>query len=86
MTRILLVFLVLSVFVNKSRAQVGINTVDPKAVLDIRASSQNTPLADDGILIPVVDQFSAVNPTTDQDRMLVFVNGNNAAVQRGFYY
>ena len=86
MIRTLLVFFVLGVSISKSWSQVGINTVEPKATLDIRASSQNLPLADDGILIPVVDQFSAVNPTTDQDRMLVFVNGNNAAVQRGFYY
>lgn len=66
-------------------AQVGINNTDPKASLDITASNVATPTNTDGILIARIDDFSLVNPTIDQDGMLVFVTGNGVPT-RGFYY
>lgn len=66
-------------------AQVGIGNTDPKANLDITASNSVTPLNTDGILIPKIDNFSATNPTIDQDGMLVFVTGNGTPT-KGFYY
>ncbi|WP_124978882.1 tail fiber domain-containing protein [Nonlabens xiamenensis] len=66
-------------------AQVGVGTDDPTATLDIRATNTTTPANDEGILIPRIDEFPAVNPTLDQDAMMVFVTGAGSPA-RGFYY
>ncbi len=68
-----------------SYAQVGINTTNPNAILDIRSSNQVTPANNDGILIPKVDDFPGVNPTINQEGMLVFVTGNGTT-PKGFYF
>ena len=71
-------------------AQVGINTTNPNAQLDIRSSNQAAPTNADGILIPKVDVFPATNPTTAQQGMLVYLttattfSGNPKPI--GFYY
>ena len=67
-------------------AQVGINTTNPNAQLDIRSSNQVAPTATDGMLIPKVDTFPAVNPTNDQQGMLVFLTTAVGGNQPGFYY
>ncbi|WP_460218373.1 tail fiber domain-containing protein [Psychroserpens sp. MEBiC05023] len=66
-------------------AQVGINTTNPDALLDIRSSNQATPANIDGILIPKVDDFPVANPTANQDGMMVFVTGNGVP-SKGLYY
>lgn len=66
-------------------AQVGINTTNPNAQLDIRSSNQATPANSDGILIPKIDEYPAINPTATQDGMLVYATGNGS-VAKGFYY
>lgn len=68
------------------QAQVGINTTDPKAQLEIKATNQATPDATDGILIPKVDTFPAINPTSDQDGMMVYLTTDIGANLKGFYY
>lgn len=71
-----------SLFINVATyAQVGINTTNPNATLDITSSNQATPSASDGLLIPKVDNFSAINPSLDQNGMLVFRTSDNI-----FYY
>jgi len=80
----LTIILVLTCFMGFS--QVGINTTTPNAQLDIRSSSQATPLNTDGILIPKIDAFPTSNPGGDQNGMMVFLTtavGTNAP---GFYY
>jgi trimeric autotransporter adhesin len=67
-------------------AQVGINTTDPHAQLEIKSSDQANPEATDGILIPKVDVFPAINPTADQDGMMVYLTTDNGANLKGFYY
>ena len=67
------------------QAQVGIGTTDPKAALDIRASSTAAPSNLDGILIPKIDEFPASNPTAVQDGMMVYATGSGAP-GKGFYY
>ena len=62
-------------------AQVGINTTNPKAQLDIKASNQVAPQNTDGILIPRIDAFPVTNPTVDQNGMLIFLTTDNK-----FYY
>ncbi len=78
--------LLFSFFINISFAQVGISTTNPKALLDIRASNQASPENTDGLIIPKVDQFSNVNPTEDQDSMLVYLTTTDGTDTPGFYY
>ncbi len=68
-----------------SHAQVGVGTTSPNATLDITASNVSSPTANDGILIPRIDNFPSTNPTADQNGMMVFVTGNGTPV-KGFYY
>ena len=67
-------------------AQVGINTTDPHAQFEIKSSNQANPEATDGILIPKVDAFPAINPTVDQDGMMVYLTTDVGANLKGFYY
>jgi len=66
-------------------SQVGVGNTDPKSTLDISASSTTSPTNEDGILIPRIDNFPTVNPTADQDGMLVFYTGTSLS-GKGFYY
>lgn len=68
------------------QAQVGINTTNPDAQLDIRSSNQATPNNTDGILIPKVDVFPATNPTAAQQGMLVYLTTTSGTDLPGFYY
>ncbi|MGB5419562.1 MAG: hypothetical protein WBN21_12090, partial [Algibacter sp.] len=65
----------------KSYSQVGINTTNPNATLDIRVSNQATPANNDGLLIPKIDNFPTVNPTAAQNGMLVYLTTDGT-----FYY
>ena len=67
-------------------AQVGINTTNPNAQLEIKSSDQANPANTDGILIPKVDAFPAINPTIDQDGMMVYLTTDVGANLKGFYY
>lgn len=66
--------------------QVGIGTDSPKAQLDIVSGSPGNPEAIDGILIPRIDKFPAVNPSSDQHGMLVFLNKETAGKKSGFHF
>ncbi|MFT3795015.1 beta strand repeat-containing protein [Flavobacterium sp.] len=67
-------------------AQVGIGTTAPKAVLDIPATNTAAPANTDGILVPRIDAFPAVNPTADQNGMMVFLTNDLPSKPKGFYY
>jgi trimeric autotransporter adhesin len=79
-------FLLLISFHQTFAQNVGINTTDPKALLDIRVMNPATPSATDGILIPKVDNFPISNPTAAQEGMLVFLTANVGPYPKGFYY
>jgi hypothetical protein len=66
--------------------QVGISNTDPKAQLDVAASSAAAPSNTDGILIPRVNAFPATNPTAAQNGMMVFLTTAAGSNQPGFYY
>lgn len=68
------------------QAQVGINTTLPQAQLDVRSSNQSNPMPTDGLLIPKIDVFPAVNPGTDQNGMMVFLTTTVGSNLPGFYY
>lgn len=82
----LLTFCLLLLFSVQITAQVGINTTTPNATLDIRSSNQAAPSNVDGILIPKIDDFPAVNPGADQDAMLVYLTTTSGSNLPGFYY
>ncbi len=65
--------------------QVGIGTTTPNAILDVRSSNQSSPLGNDGILIPKVDDFPLINPAITQDGMMIYVTGLGTPT-KGFYY
>ena len=65
--------LLLMLVINICYSQVGINTLNPNASLEVVASNQATPNNTDGILIPRIDAFPATIPTVNQDAMLVYL-------------
>lgn len=67
-------------------AQVGINTTDPKAQLDITIADPGSPGSTDGILIPRVTRFPATNPSAEQHGMLLFLKSGTADFSEGFYF
>lgn len=67
-------------------AQVGINTTSPNAQLDIQSTNQANPSNTDGLLIPRVDAFPAVNPGANQNGMLIFLTTTVGSNTPGFYY
>lgn len=69
-----------------SYAQVGINTTEPNAQLDIRSTNQVAPLPTDGVLIPKIDSFPATSPGVDQNGMMVFLTTTVGSNTPGFYY
>lgn len=68
------------------QAQVGIGTSEPKAQLDIVATSATDPAGIDGILIPRIQRFPVTVPTEDQHGMLVFLSNSVSGFPDGFYF
>ncbi|WDF46036.1 tail fiber domain-containing protein [Chryseobacterium sp. KACC 21268] len=72
--------------------QMGINTTAPQAVLDITGMDISNPTNMDGLLIPRINQFPAINPTATQNSMLVYLSIPTPAASTfgindtGFYY
>lgn len=83
MKKALLIFSFLTL--NLIYAQVGIGNTNPKAQLDISASSLVAPIATDGLLIPRVTAFPA-SVTANQNGMLVFLTTAFSTNKIGFYY
>ena len=73
-------------FKTVSFAQVGINTTNPEAQLEIKSSNQALPSNTDGLLIPKIDTFPATNPTVAQQGMLVYLTTAVGVNQPGFYF
>lgn len=81
------VFILLAIISNSfSVAQVGIGTSSPQSQLDIEASNTENPLVIDGLLIPRVIKFSAINPGVNQNGMLIYLTKNYNSNNPGFYY
>lgn len=82
----LIILVFITAFYANSRAQVGINTADPKALFDVSVLNKDAPLSTDGILIPRLNRFPAQNPGADQHGMLIFLNTGTANFPVGFYF
>ncbi len=78
--------LLLFLFTQTIFGQVGINTTTPDAQLDIRSANPAIPTNKDGLLVPKINLFPAINPTAAQNGMLVFLTAAVGANQPGFYY
>lgn len=65
--------------------KIGIGESNPNAKLQITSSSQASPAITDGIIIPKVDNLTAL-PTAAQEGMLVYLNAISGTNQPGFYY
>lgn len=67
-----------------SQNNVGINTEEPKAVLDINAIVPESA----GILVPTIGKFPETDPDTNQNGMLIFLDKEiaNSTGFEGFYF
>ncbi len=83
--RVLLSGLLFSIGVG-SYAQIGVNTSNPQATLDVTASSSSSPSNSDGLLVPRIDAFPASNPTSSQNGMMVYLTTTDGDNDPGFYY
>ena len=69
-----------------SYAQVGVNTENPKATLDIVSSDPDGPSNIDGILIPRISKFPSEDPTDEQNGMMVYLDTDISDFSKGFYF
>ena len=69
-----------------SYSQVGVNTTNPQAQLDVVASNPSSPNNTDGFLVPRIDAFPATSPTASQQGMLVYLTTTVGVNAPGFYY
>jgi len=81
-----LYFLSIFFFCLSLNAQVGINSTEPKATLDITVENSANPSSTDGLLIPRLDILPTPNPTVDQNGMLIFLTTATGSFQPGFLY
>ena len=86
MYKLLILGLFLMLCCGQINAQVGINTYEPKAQLDIYTENPNSPEPTDGILIPRISNFPATNPGAEQHGMLVFLSSQKGQFSPGFYW
>ncbi len=79
-------FLILFILSQVSFSQVGINTSNPNALLEIKTSNEANPTPTDGILVPKIDAFPSTNPTASQQGLLVYLKNTIGTSLPGFYY
>lgn len=78
--------MVLAFAIIQTNAQVGINTTDPKAQLDVTINDPAAPEPTDGILIPRISNFPSSNPGLDQHGMMIFLTSQIKDYPPGFYW
>ena len=84
--RYFLFILVLICIHSLAHAQVGVNTTDPQAALDVRATNPTSPSNSDGLLIPRISAFPSTDPTASQNGMIVYLTTTVGTNSPGFYY
>lgn len=70
--------------INGLFAQVGSNESSPNVLSEILSSNLSTPTPTNGVLVPKIEEFPSVNPSTAQDGMMVYFTGTGT-VSSGFY-
>ncbi|UUV20488.1 hypothetical protein [Paenimyroides aestuarii] len=78
--------LLLATLIVKAQTLTGVGTQTPKAALHIEPQNAVTPKSSAGLGIPVLDRFPAINPTNDQNAMLIFLRNTTDSNLEGFYY
>ena len=81
-----IIFCFLIIVSNNIWSQVGIGTTLPFSQLEIKSSNQATPANTDGLIIPKIDNFPIINPTADQQGMMVYLTTTIGTNFTGFYY
>lgn len=66
--------------------QVGVNTASPDALLEVKSLNEAAPAPTDGLIVPRVDAFPAVNPTASQQGMMLYLKTASGTNDPGFYY
>lgn len=84
--KLLFTFCLTMLFSISTFAQVGIGTITPNAKFDVPATNSAAPNNTDGVLIPRMSVFPAINPTVLQNGMLVFLTTTVGTKTPGFYY
>lgn len=88
-------FLFILCGINNVYSQIGVNTENPKATLDVQAKSTTVnPEIPDGLLVPRVDRLRANQMTNIETSTLIYINdlngpttGNTQNVDsKGYYY
>lgn len=68
-------------------AQVGINTEEPEAILDIKPLSQSDPEKNVGLIVPCIESFPATTPSAEQHSMIAFQsNADPAGYEDNSFY
>lgn len=79
-------FFIVSLLALTLQAQVGINNTQPKATLQVSAKNLVSGEVDTGFGVPVVNAFPEVNPTSDQNGMLIYLDTTSVSNATGYYY
>lgn len=80
------IFIIVFLFIETVFSQVGVNTTNPQAMLDIEVSDRDNPLPTDGLLIPRLNNFPSINPSASQNGMLIFLTTTVGTNPSGFYF
>lgn len=76
--------LLLILFSGAANAQIGMNTPDPKATLDITAkNSTGTVGTSEGLLVPRIDRQRAQSMTNPENSTLIYINNISTGTQLG---
>ncbi|HIB37527.1 hypothetical protein [Mesonia sp.] len=67
-------------------SQVGVNTTNPQATLDVQASNSSSPSNSTGLLVPRISAFPSSNPGSSQNGMMVYLTATVGSNTPGFYY
>jgi len=81
---ILLIAFLTTICTTYCHSQVGINTNDPQATLDVRGVNHNGPVtANDGVLVPRVNDLTTAG---SQEGQLVYLIEDAGGLKKGFYH
>lgn len=81
-----ILFIFILCFSENIFSQVGINTINPQAQLDVISLNPDSQKITDGILIPRIRNFPSQSLSVNQNGMIVFLEVDKTEFPAGFYY
>ena len=79
-------FFIFCISVAITKAQIGINTNQPKAQLQVSAKNLVSGELDTGFGVPLLNNFPEINPTAEQNGMLIYLDTTSVSNATGYYY